>query len=170
MKTCKACSSPVFSHDYCLIHQWMRTDDKYKKYKELKKSGKIARRTKERAKDEKRYMNEARAFFDDAVANKTNYCFFCGKEVKLFEGLHHLRNRAGDMLLDKEFWVVVHNNCHVWKYHQADYDQRKKEVWWQDFLARLKEKSLELYEKELRKADKAIPLNLKLEFEEDNDY
>ena len=137
----------------------MRTDDKYKQYKDNKKQGKIPKRNPKRAKDEKHYSVYAKEFFDEAVINKTNRCFFCGEWVLGFQGLHHLKGRTNDYLLDREWWVVVHNKCHTEDYHQSNAEQRKKQPWWNDFLQRIKAKGEDLYRKELNKLDKANPIN-----------
>jgi hypothetical protein len=57
---------------------------------------------------------------------------------------------------------VVHNQCHAWDYHQANAEQRTKQVWFNDFLSRLKSKSTELYNKEMKKLEKSI------DFDEEN--
>lgn len=129
-----------------------------------------AKRTKERAKDERHYKDQAREFFEDKKANKENYCFFCGKEVKFFEGLHHLKGRTNDYLLDKEWWVIVHNECHVNNYHMANYEQRIEQVWWVGFLDRLKAKDEGLYRKETKKEEKVNKLNPEINFDEEDDF
>lgn len=170
MKTCAAknCNNPVYSHLYCRLHQWKRTDDKYKQYKENKKQGKIAKRSPKRAKKEKYYKDEAREFFDESVKNGTNFCFFCGKKVETFQGLHHLGGRDGEKLLDFNLTVIVHNDCHVYKYHQTTYEQRKEQPWWEDFLMRLKSRSEELWRKEMRIKEKVHKLNPTL-FDDEED-
>lgn len=143
----------------------MRGGDKYKQKSKPKPP--IAKRSNKRAKDERRYKDQAREFFDEAVNNKTNYCIFCDELVVVYEGLHHLRGRIGDYLLDKEWWAIVHNECHVDNYHQASYEQRVKQVWWDGFLARLKAKSEELYNKEIKKGEKVHKLNPTFDFNDD---
>ena len=119
----------------------------------------IKRRTPKRARDERYYMEQAREFFDDAVNNGTNHCFFCGEKVNSFQGLHHLKGRTNDYLNDKEWWVIAHNDCHVFKYHMLDYVHRKAQPWWEDFLGRLKSKSEELWREEKRKEEKSQKLH-----------
>lgn len=168
MKTCehKGCNNPQFGGGRCKYHQYerrMQGGDQHKR------KAPIARRTKKRDKDERQYKDQALEFFNEAVKNGTNLCVFCGKKVTFFEGLHHLKGRTGDYLLDKEWWRTVHNFCHVDCYHQSDYEHRSKQPWYQAFLLRVKEASEELWRKELKKGDKALPLlNPRLEFEEDD--
>ncbi len=137
----------------------------------FKRKAPIKKRSPKRKKDERTYKEQAREFFDDAVNNGTNQCYFCGEEVKTFQGLHHLKGRTNDYLIDKEWWGVVHNDCHVWKYHQASYEQRIKEPWWSDFMMRLKSKSPELHRKEIAKGEKYLhSLNRSLFEDEEEDY
>jgi hypothetical protein len=168
-KTCafKDCKNDVFSHNYCKIHQWLRTDEKYLQYKERKKQGIIKPRSKKRAKDEKYYAVRAKEFFDDAVKNKTNHCFFCGEWVETFQGLHHLDKRDGSKLLNFDLIVICHQDCHD-DYHFAGYERLSMKIWYNDFLNRLKLKSEELYNKEQRKREKVNKLHPKLEFEEED--
>jgi len=161
MKTCteQGCNNPQFGGGFCKYHQYrrkMQGGDAFKRKPPIKK------RTPKRAKDERYYKDQAREFFDDAVKNKTNLCFFCGQKVTIFEGLHHLKGRTGDYLLDKEWWCVVHNQCHALDYHQSNAEQRTKQVWFNDFLSRLKAKSTDLYNKEMKKLEKSI------DFDEEN--
>jgi hypothetical protein len=162
MKTCAAegCNNPVFSNSYCKYHQYMRKRQGGDLYKRKSKPTKeIVRRTKKRAKDERHYSEQAKAFFDEAVINGTNICVFCGQKVTKLEGLHHLKGRTNDYLLDKEWWRTVHNKCHVDDYHQADHEHRSKQPWYNEFLLRIKDASEELWRKELRKGEKAVRIN-----------
>ena len=117
---------------------------------------KIPRRTKERASDEKYYAVQAKEFFDEAVINQTNRCIFCGEWVNSFQGLHHWRGRKNQMLLDKKWWSVVHNECHAYKWHTMTLEQLQREPWYESFLIRLKEKDPKAFRKLLAKADKNI--------------
>lgn len=170
MKKCKAngCNNDVFSHLYCRAHQWIRTDDKYKKYKELKKSGKIARKSKKRIKEEERYTaicKEIEIELRSQDKDGNIYCFFSGEEIIGAISWHHLRGR-GVNLKDRRYLVPTINDNHL-DYHFMSYDKFKKKVWYEDWLTRLKEKDEESYKKELRRADKATPLNPMLNFKED---
>ncbi len=133
VKTCSepGCSYPVFSHHFCKYHQSKRTDkglnpsqSKAKQPRSLKDGYEIPRRTKKRQNDEKLYLEQAREFYAEAVATGTNTCIFCGEKVKYFEGLHHWLGRMGKLLLDKRYWSIVHDDCHLF-YHRATVAQMR---------------------------------------------
>lgn len=166
----EGCDRPVFAKSFCAYHQYMRKKQGGDLHKRKPRKEPIARRTKKREKDERQYKDHAREFFDNAVATKTNKCFFCDEFVTFFQGLHHLKGRTNDYLNDKEWWVIVHNDCHVYKYHAMDYEHKQQLPWWGSFLDRLKLKSDELWRKETRKEEKAHKLNPKLNLFNDNDY
>jgi hypothetical protein len=166
MKSClePGCKNPPFN-EYCRYHQYRL----YMKGGRLhKRKAPVARRTKKRDKDERQYKNQARGFFDEAVKNGTNICVFCGKKVTIYEGLHHLKGRTNDYLLDRVWWRTVHNKCHVEDYHQASYGQISEQPWYNDFLLRIKEASEELWRKEIRKGEKA-PHKLNPKIWDDNE-
>lgn len=158
MKKCiePGCDNFQFGGGFCKYHQYRR---KMQGGDTFKRKAPIKKRTEKRSRDEKHYAVQAREFYDEAVLNKTNKCFFCDDWVLSFQGLHHLRGRVGKYLLDKEWWVIVHNECHVDNYHQANSEQRRRQPWWNDFLQRIKVKGEDLYRKELNKLDKANPIN-----------
>jgi hypothetical protein len=162
MKTCSAknCSNPVFSNLFCRAHQWMRTDQKYQNYKDLKKAGKIPikRRSDKRAKDERHYMHQAKEFFDDAVKEGTNICIFCGEKVVSFQGLHHWKGRTNDYLLDKEWWSIVHNEHHL-MFHSMTIEKMEAQPWHSGFLVRLLKFSEEIFNKYTGKKEKTHKLN-----------
>lgn len=176
MKTCneRGCDRPIFGGGKCKYHQYrryMRGGDLYSPKK--KEATPIKKQSAKRSKEHKRYTEVCDELTRELREQNNGhiYCFFSGEEI--FDKrphYHHLKGRTGDHLIDKKWLVPAKDEYHVHKYHMASYEQRVKEWWWQGFLSRLKEKSVELWEKELRKADKAIPLNPKLEFEDDNDY
>ena len=158
MKQCiePGCNNNQFGGGYCKYHQFrrrMQGGDSHKRKAPIK------RRTPKRAKDERYYAEQAREFFNDAVNNGTNHCFFCGEKVDSFQGLHHLKGRTNDYLNDKQWLVIVHNDCHVFKYHMLDYAHKKLQPWWEDFLGRLKSKSEELWRDEKRKEEKSQKLH-----------
>jgi len=161
----QGCNNKVYAKLYCIYHQFKRKQFGGDLYQEKtdklpmklpKKQTRIPRRTKERATDEKYYAIQAREFFDNAVINGTNICVFCGKKVTNFEGLHHWRGRVGQMLLDSQWWSVVHNLCHAYKWHTMTLEQLQREEWYSSFLVRLKEKDIEAYNKLLARGEKTI--------------
>ncbi len=167
MKTCiePGCTRPIFSHLLCAYHQFRR---KQQGGDLFKRKAPIKKRSEKRAKDERYYADKAREFFDEAVKNGTNFCFFCDGKVERLDGLHHLEGRQEKKLLNFDLIVIVHNDCHVYKYHMMSYEQRIKQVWWNDFLVRLKSKSEELWHKEIRKGEKVHRINPEKElFDED---
>jgi hypothetical protein len=169
MKICEhiGCTNPQFGGGRCKYHQFERHRQGGDLFK--RKPPKIANRTPKRTKDERQYKDQAREFFDNAVKEGTNLCFFCGKKVTKFEGLHHLKGRTNDYLLDRLWWVTVHNFCHTACYHQMDYEHRSQQPWWAEFLQRLRLKSEELYQKEINKEIKSQKFNPQFRFDEKDD-
>jgi len=161
--TCAAdgCNNRIFSSNYCRYHQYLRRmtgGDLYKPAEALSpKSNTIHRRTPKRASDERYYAVQAKEFFDDAVNDGTNQCFFCGERVLTFQGLHHLQGRRNGDLLNFEYIVIVHNSCHLY-YHSATVEQLMKKDWYCGFLERLREKSETAFDKEMKKRDKLVSL------------
>jgi hypothetical protein len=144
----------------------MQGGDKFKR--KPTKAKPIPKESKKRKEDHRQYTQKTKEFWDESVANKTDFCFFCGVHMTKRDNVHHLRGRQ-EYYLDKEFWVNAHNDCHVNKYHNMDIEQLKKEPWYSEFLQRLKAKDPQSYEKELRKHEKIQPLNPKLFDEIDED-
>jgi hypothetical protein len=136
----------------------MRTDEKYFKYKELKKAGKIPKESKKRKKEHLTYLKQIEMFKEESIANNTYVCFFCGK--KAYDGIdgylcvHHLVGRVGDYYLDKETWVWAHNLCHN-KFHFSTTEDLIQEPWWDDFMSRLKDKNTEVYHKIQKRIEKS---------------
>lgn len=91
-------------------------------------------------------------------------CFFCGepineaiKNINNPQALsyHHLQGRENELLMDKKWLVPSHIECHVWQYHSWSVKGlMNNTTWYNDFLNRLKEFSIELYEKEILKQTK----------------
>ena len=106
-----------------------------------------------------RYLDKLKQRWQDAVDNKTNFCFFCGEYSDKLLTVHHLKGRIEDLYLNDEYWVWAHNSCHVEQFHSMSVAQLEKLPWYQGFLGRLKEKSLELYNKQIGKKEKTHKLN-----------
>jgi len=167
MKICKElnCDNSVFGGDYCKYHQYRRSmqgGDKYKAGGRIK--SKPRRRTPKREKDERYYAVQAREFFEES----DKICIFCGVGVTKFQGLHHWKGRTNDYLLDKQWWSVVHNKCHVYIFHRCTSEQLQEQWWYEEFVARLKIKSIELYNKITGRGEKIHRLN-PLPFKEEED-
>ena len=73
--------------------------------------------------------------------------------------VHHILGR-GKFLLEEEFWINTHRDCHM-AYHFDPVDKLRQHPWFDDFMSRLREKSPETYYKVLHKINKA-----ELQFEE----
>lgn len=153
MKTCSydGCSNPVFGGGLCRYHQYarrMQGGDQFKRKP-------IKRRTPKREKDERYYAVQAKEFYEES----DKICFFCGKKVETFAGLHHWKGRKNDYLLDKRWWSVVHNFCHVDMYHYSSTEQLKAFLGaeYDNFLLRLKALDLSLWEKQTGKTGKLTP-------------
>jgi hypothetical protein len=153
VKTCSfdGCSNPVFGGGFCKYHQYarkMQGGDQHKRKP-------IKRRTEKRAKDERYYKDQAKEFFDESDKR----CVFCGKTVETFQGLHHWKGRTNDYLLDKRWWSVVHNDCHVYKWHRFTVAQLKEWLGgeYENFLRRLKLIDSSLWEKQTGKTGKLTP-------------
>ena len=165
-RLCGYCNKyPVFSHDFCRLHQWMRTDEDYKKYKNLKKEGKIKQKSipkesKKRKEEKKTYKQVKDELREELKAKNEWVCFFCTKDMKDEKEFHHLKGRDGQNFIDKKWLVPAHGQCHVLDYHMAKVKDLMKQEWYQGFLTRLKEKDTQLYYKEIVKQEKA-----ELEFE-----
>lgn len=169
--TCKApnCDRPIFGGGYCKYDQYrrrMQGGDKYMpnkpKYTPLQprspeSNTSIPRRTKKRLNDEKYYAIQAKEFFYDAVNNKTNICVFCGEKVTRFEGLHHWKGRVGKYLLDKQWWSIVDNDCHLF-FHRATFTQLKQRFG-DSFFERLQKFNYSLWEKLMNRENKSVKLN-----------
>lgn len=125
----------------------MKGGDLYKKA--------IPKQSKRRKKEQPRYLQQIKDFWAESVENKTNFCFFCGEFSDKMLTIHHLKGRTGDYYLDKEFFVWGHSDCHVSRFHHSTVEDLITEPWYQDFLARLKEKDEGLWYKQIKKEDKA---------------
>jgi len=143
----------------------MRTDDKYLAYKERKKQGKIPAKNKKREQDEKYYTAVCKELEQEMrAADKDGkiYDFFSGDEITGRISWHHLLGR-GAKLKDKRYLVPTINKNHL-DYHFMPYDKFSRLSWYGDFLARLKNKSTEAYNKELRRRDKSRQLDFHEDF------
>ena len=172
MKTCAEpnCMSPVYSHLYCKYHQFrrsMRGGDLYQAKTQaksrqnspvealsLKGDTKIPPASKKRRKEHIRYLEQIKLFWNDAVNDGTNYCFFCGEKMNNRDNVHHWRGRTNDYLLDKRWWVNCHNQCHL-DHHHKSIGWLMKQKYYAEFLARLKKFDIESYDKEKKRQEKA---------------
>jgi hypothetical protein len=124
-----------------------------------RKATPINKESPKRKKENKRYLELLKEKWEEAVINGTNYCIFCGEKIPMREDNHHLDGRIANKLLDTTYWSWAHRECHS-LYESGSYTQLVRQVWWGDFLARLKAKFPHLYYKESNKKDKNLELNL----------
>lgn len=175
MKAClePGCKNPPFN-EYCKYHQYrlyMKGGRLHKRKTPNKKP--ISSESKKRKVEHIRY-DEQKSMFKQELKDKGEYyCFITKKpfedNISGFATVHHLRGRTGDYYLDKEYWILARNQDHLDVFHgYKTYEELRKEVWWADFLSRLKMKDSKSYDKILRSLDKITPLNPKL-FDEDLD-
>jgi hypothetical protein len=155
--TCKkeGCNRPSFGGGYCAYDQYIRRmsgGDLFKRKAPVKPINKVAKKRREELKTYKQISQE---LWDEASINKTNKCFFCDEWMGKKENVHHLIGRTNLKLIDKKFMVLCHNKCHVYGYHQLNYEQLIKQDWYEGFLLRLKSISEELWNKELKKRAKS---------------
>ena len=159
-KACKylGCEWDVFSNHYCKRHQWCRKDDKWlSKQRESRskrlsqsKGTKIAPRSKKRLQQDKQYTMLCLEIDAEAIQNKEYKCFFCDEKIEGLADHHHLKGRIGKLLLEKEWIVLGHRDCHR-KYHDLPVEKLEEEEWYMEWMKRLYDKDIDLYEKERRK-------------------
>lgn len=162
------CNNPVYSHLFCRIHQWMRTDDDYKRQKEYAKENRKAKKkipaeSKRRKKEHIRYIDQVKMFKQEMKEKGEYFCFVTGQDFdNTLAGAvntHHLRGRVGDYYLDKQYWILVRNQVHLDVFHgHRDIMEISKEPWWDDFLTRLRSKDELAYRKIMKQLERANEL------------
>lgn len=68
-------------------------------------------KSKKRIKEEREYKPAARAF---KAANPECMAMIPNECTEKTTDVHHIRGRAGRLLLDERFWLAVCRNCHRW--------------------------------------------------------
>lgn len=162
---CSYCGKwPVFGGGFCRYHQYRRRmagGDQHKR--------KSPTKSPKRKEDEKRYTEICKELEAELRAQDPKgriFCFFSGDEIPGAISWHHLRGR-GVRLKDREYLVPTINANHL-DYHFLPWDKWSAKPWHHEFMARLKEKDIETYNKELRRGEKALPkLNPRLFSEDD---
>jgi len=151
------CTNLQFGGGFCKYHQYRRYMAKGDLHvRKKKEKSAIPKESKKRKQEKLTYAQQIKLFWDESVENGTDFCFFCGKKMHERDNIHHLKGRTNDYLNDKEYFVNAHQQCHVEDYHQSSWEQRIKQPWWSDFLARLKSKDTELHRKEMLKGEKYL--------------
>ena len=164
MKQCKAdgCSNSVYSHLYCKYHQYFRRKrggDLYQAKPKQQKAGSIPKESKKRKVERKRYTEVC----DDLTAeireqnNGKVYCFFSGNEILATRPhYHHLKSRTGDYYTDKKWLVPALDEYHVDGYHSKSVEWLLQQDWYTKvFLVNIRAKSEDLYQKEMKRQEKA---------------
>ena len=163
------CSNLQWGGGFCKYHQYRRhmaKGDLHVRKKKDKSS--IPKESKKRKQEKLTYAQQIKLFWEQSVVDGTDFCFFCGEKMAQRDNIHHLKGRTNDYLNDKEWWVNAHQQCHVEDYHQSSWEQRIKQPWWDNFMARLKSKSEELWRKEMNKGDKYLQNISKPLFDDDD--
>ena len=161
-KTCSAngCNNPIYSHSYCRIHQWLRKDDDYQRQREwAKKKKPISKESSKRKKEHLRYSEQRELFKAEKKAEGKYYCYICKGEfdqstIDWAYNIHHTLGRTGDYYLDKQYWMLAHNKCHL-ELHDLPIEELKEKPYWDDFLTRLKVDYPDAYKKIQRQIEKS---------------
>jgi hypothetical protein len=108
MKLCQedGCNYKVFSHGYCKIHQWKRTDVKYKANKQYKQR-RIKPISDKRKKNNVTYSKKRSQFLSLPENKKCHIC-----KEKPASQVHHKYGRIGKAFLDERTWMAVDGDCH----------------------------------------------------------
>lgn len=142
----EGCDRPLFARGYCHYHYRSEYLSK-KKPKTPKKSYSIPKRTKKRQQEEREYLKQRELFIESQRDEKGRiFCIFCGKEIYGNPDLHHGKGRDDDLLLDRRYWMLSHNFCHVNQYHSMSW---KNIPWWTGYMQRLIEFSLKAHHTDL---------------------
>ena len=166
MGTCqkKDCNNNIFSHNFCRVHQWMRTDEVYKKQKEYSKLNRkpkkqISPESGKRKVEHIRYLEQAKLFKQEHKDAGTYKCFISGEDfddtIDGFCTIHHLWGRTGDYLNDKQYWILARNKYHLDVFHRMTISELKKYPFWESFLERLREKDFTAHKKLLNRIKKS---------------
>lgn len=162
--TCKLCDRNVFGGGYCAYHQYIRHKQGGDLFKRKSPKAKpIPKESKTRKKERIYYTQHCKELTEE-IKNENNgkiFCFFSGLEITGTPTYHHLKGRTGEFYTDKEWLVPAINKYHL-SYHFTPVEELMKEPWYAEFLIRLKNKSTDAYNKEIRRHEKIQPLNPKL--------
>jgi len=161
-KTCiePGCDRPQFGGGYCAYHQFKRRLRGGDLYKPAKAKKKIPAESKKRKKEHIRYLDQVKLFKQEKKDKGEYYCYICLGEfvqgsIGLSPTIHHTKGRTGDYYLDKAFWMLAHNECHLGVFHRWTVDELKQLPYWDDFLARLKIDYPDAYIKIMKQINKS---------------
>jgi hypothetical protein len=165
--TCSAdgCNNPIWGGSKCKFHQYQRRmqgGDLFKRKPKIKVPT-IPKESKKR-KQEHIHYSEGCKQLEKAIRDANDgkiQDFFTNREIIGFVTWHHLLGRTGNYYLDKDLLVPCENDendGHLF-WHRATVEQLQAIGWYEGFLKRLKNKSLEAYNKEIRRFEKVHKLN-----------
>jgi hypothetical protein len=72
-------------------------------------------------------------------------CFFCNAPIIDHADVHHLIGRDNDNLIDAEYLVLVHRQCHM-TWHSKALSDLYRYDWFSGFMDRVSQKHPSLYE------------------------
>ena len=169
MSECQAegCTNPIFSKGFCKYHQFIRRmkggdlygstpSNKRSEARSPKRRTLMPLESKKRQKEHKYYTQECKELEQELreLNGGKIYCFFSGEEIQGIVTFHHTNKRTGKFYLDKK-WLVPCINEHHLAYHFTPVEKLMKKTWYNGFLQRLRNLSEELYQKEMKKFEKA---------------
>ena len=134
----------------------MRGGDLFKPGKAKKP---ISKESSKRRKEHLRYSEQRELFKAEKKAEGKYYCYICKGEfdqstMDWFLNIHHTLGRTGDYYLDKQYWMLAHNKCHL-ELHDLPIEELKEKPYWDNFLARLKVDYPDAYKKIQRQIEKS---------------
>lgn len=147
-KKCKKpdCSNPVFSKGFCSFHGYMGLEAPQSVSKKRSRES----NTYTKVKENKRLQ---------LIRDDNWRCIFCNQElpeqVEFRPDWHHLKGRDGSLFMDEKYLWPAHTECHINIYHQSSVSTLVSMYWWEQFLHRLKEIDVELYNKEIRRIERS---------------
>ena len=150
----QGCSTPLFARGYCRFHY----GTEYLLAKQAKKPHKsynIPRITAKRSSQVTKYHSNRKLFImaeRESHPEGKIFCIFCDKEILGEPSLHHAIGRDDESILDEAFWFLSHNHCHVDEYHAMSCNDL---WWWENYMFRMKNINPMVYEKDLKRQEKA---------------
>ena len=97
----------------------------------------MIRQSKKRVKQDGEYKRVCDEIDREAKANGQWRCFFCGMPLYERADHHHAKGRDGDLLTDKRYIVLAHNDCHVRLWHGTPKSELERYWWYESFNKRL---------------------------------
>jgi len=160
-KICQApdCDRAIFSNHFCQIHQYLRKDKKWlKTLLKRRKQGNIKPVSEKQSQKLVKYEKAKKNKEQELKKSGEWCCIFCGESFSDNDhpDWHHLAGRDGDLVFDDKYFWPAHTNCHIIIYHWGTYALLSSQAWYNSFLDRIKSIDIKLYNKELRRKERAI--------------